>query len=256
MRIKKFLITIFFISLFLVSEISVVNAADIDTIDLKEDFVTTSVVDVPAHITVNKAQVIYLVPSDTKLKVIDSTDEFYEVEYKNVPGWILKRYTLEGSALSVDNFINYKQFGQSWSSIPYSEGNIGTSGCGPTSAAICVSGLGCKLNPGDIVKKLGYNLTASIWANRTLLSNIGYNLSDDVGRDGALAQLASGNPIICAADPGFYTKYGHFMALIGVRGNEVYLSDPNSYSETRNGWIDIDLLIDRGVHKFLVVTKK
>lgn len=255
MKMKKFIVLLFLVSLFLINEISFAN---LDEVNLEDGFVTINVANIPVQLALDTAQIIDVIPLGAKVKVIGSTDEFYEIEYRNMTGWILKNYTVEGATISIDSFTKYKQKNQPWSSISYSEGDIGTSGCGPTSAAICASGLGCKLNPGELVqaKYKDVHLVASTYSNRLLLASVGYNLSENVGREGALANLATGNPIICAAEPGFYTSYGHFMALIGVRGSEVYLSDPNSYSDTRNGWVDVDTLISRGVHAFYVVTRK
>ncbi len=256
MKMKKFIVFLFLVSLFLINEISFAN---LDDDNLEDGFVTINVTNIPVQLAVDTSQIIDLIPLGSKVKVIDSTDEFYEIEYKNTTGWILKNYTVEGASISIDSFTNYKQNNQPWSSIKYSEGNIGSSGCGPTSATICISGLGSKLNPGDLVQE-GYKVYSSFvagtYSNRRLLNNIGYNLSENVGATNALTYLNNGKPIICHAGPGYYTSYGHFMALIGTRGNEVYLSDPYSYKSDRNGWIDINLLMSRGVDAFYVVTKQ
>jgi len=226
-------------------------------VNLGDDTVTINSDNAPLLSSREDPRVIGLVPNKTKLCLVESADEYYKVQYGDAELWVLKAYTTEGSEYAINKYTKYKQINEPWSTISYSAGNIGSSGCGPTSAAICASGLGCSLNPGQIVQAYkGGHLVASTWANRLLLDNIGYNLSENVGGRKALSFLAAGQPVICGASPGYYTSYGHFMALIGVRGNEVYLSDPYSYRETRNGWIDIDTLMDRGVDGFYVVSKK
>jgi hypothetical protein len=253
MKLKKAIILLLVVSVVFMGETVLADEVNIG------DTVTINVENVPIQESIDNPRVIWKIPKGTQLELLEKKDLFYNVNYNGTLGWILKTYTKEGAAANVGEFSSYKQMGQIWSSIKYSQGNIGTSGCGPTSAAICISGLGDYTNPGGIVQE-GYKVyksfVAGTYSNRLLLNNIGYNLSENVGAASALKYLNDGNPIICHAGPGFYTSYGHFMALIGVRGNEVYLSDPYSYSLTRNGWIDINTLMSRGVDAFYVVTRK
>ena len=257
MKLKKIMVLLLFVSL-VFSQGTVFAAMDI--VDLKTgDTITINVSNTPIQKAVDDTEVIGKAPLGTELKLLDKNGLFYKVEYNNTMGWILKTYTKEGVVDNVGNYTSYKQIGQTWSSIPYSKGTISSSGCGPTSAAICISGLGDPTNPGELVKKytsVHGNLIASTYANRCLLNNIGYNLSADIKAQGALRSLTEGYPIICHAGKGDYTSYGHFMALIGVRGNEVYLSDPYSYSSARNGWIDINTLMSKGVDAFYRVSRK
>ena len=263
MKLKKIIVLLLVISLIFMQEsaLAIITSGNERTaINLKVgDTITVNVDNAPMQLDVDDTKVIGKVPSGKELKLLEKKDLFYKVEYNDTYGWILKTYTKEGAAASMGEYSAYKQMGKIWSSIRYSNGNIGTSGCGPTSAAICISGLGNTLNPGEIVEE-GYKVyrsfVAGTYSNRLLLNNLGYNLSDDVGASAALKYLNDGNPIICHAGPGDYTSYGHFMALVGVRGTEVYLSDPYSYSSARNGWIDINTLMSKGVDAFYVVTKK
>ena len=68
-----------------------------------------------------------------------------------------------------------------------------------------------------------------------------------------LSNLEAGNAILVHASTGYYTSGGHYMALIDVNGNNVYLSNPGSRS--KNGWVNINTLISRNVDWYMVVSR-
>jgi len=246
--------------------------------------VTTNTNNVPLCANKNDSRVILLIPNSTTLIKDSAEGEWYKVTYGENTGWIGRLYTIEGTAeikaekekaekekaqtstnspvssgtTVLGNYKNYKQSGQSWSKIPYSHGNIGNSGCGPTSVAICASGFGINLNPGQLVKKwTGRKLYASSTSNGKLLNMIGLKQTKASGSK-LLQHLTSGKPALARCKKGYYTSKGHYMAVIGIRNKngttQVYISNPGSKSKT--GWTNYSLLAERGVFEYYLVSKK
>ena len=165
---------------------------------------------------------------------------------------------MPNGSVTLGEATDYKQFGMSWSSIPYSVGNIGKSGCGPTSVAICASVFGIKLNPGELVQSwTGEKLYASYTSNGKLLNSIGLTQTK-VSKSQAIAHLQEGKPLILRCTKGYYTSQGHYMAATAIRTvngkTQVYISNPSSYYKT--GWTDFDKLEPRGVFEMFAVDVK
>jgi len=245
--------------------------------------ITTNANNIPLHTDINNSQVVQLIPNSTILDKTSANGEWYQVNYNGNIGWINRSYTVEGLAAKqaeeakkreeeakkqtqsvssnvtvMGNYTNYKQAGMSWSKIPYSYGTIGSSGCGPTSVAICASGFGIKLNPGQLVQKwTGAKLYASYTSNGKLLNMIGLKQTKVSGAT-LLKHLATGKPAIGRCRKGYYTSGGHYIAIVGIRDNngvtQVYISNPGSRSKT--GWTAYSVLNSRGVFEFYIVDKK
>ena len=62
-----------------------------------------------------------------------------------------------------------------------------------------------------------------------------------------------GNCLLIHASAGYYTSGGHYMALLGCKGNQVYLSNPGSSWKT--GWVSINDLLSRNVDWYAVVSQ-
>jgi hypothetical protein len=143
--------------------------------------------------------------------------------------------------------IEYEQTDIRWKNIMYSSiGNrsqtIGTSGCGPTCAAMVIS----TLRDDNIQPP-----SACSWAvaNGFRTANDGtawgffvpyfkrYNIKcrQSAKSSDALAALKKGYMVIAAAGKGIWTSGGHFILAWGLdaAGNRVYVHDPNSEAPLR-----------------------
>lgn len=137
--------------------------------------------------------------------------------------------------------VYYSQVDSRWKNHMYSaigdpSQTIGTSGCGPTSAAMVVSSIKGSVNPaemGDLYVKYGYRTTN----NGTYFSAMKwtadyfdipfkrvYNWSD------AQNLLKNGYYVVVSCNEGLFTYGGHFIVIIGIDGNTLAIYDSYLYS--------------------------
>lgn len=142
--------------------------------------------------------------------------------------------------------VNYEQTDARWRNIMYSSRGdknqtIGTSGCGPTCAAMVISEIkGYPVYPTDCCKwseKHGYrtdnNGTSwSYFVPQFAAYDIQCNgYTGDV--NAALSALKDGKMVIALATKGLWTSSGHFILAYCVKGNKVYINDPNSTNKAK-----------------------
>lgn len=140
----------------------------------------------------------------------------------------------------------YSQIDSRWSSKMYSSigdrsQTIGTSGCGPTSAAMVVSSIKGNITPdsmASLYKQYGYRSASqgTYWSAFRWTAdvfNIGY--SECYRLDDAVAKLRNNHYIIASCNQGLFTYGGHFIVLTGVEGNYIKVYDPYLY----NGKFDV-----------------
>lgn len=148
------------------------------------------------------------------------------------------------------NIPLFRQTDPRWANQPYGQGTIATSGCGPTSFAMVISGLGGNLgqwdlnhdnilDPGEAAKYAiaeGYNSSSGAgtsWGlfDQASTSRFGVNSSGEIEPSNysyVYQQLQAGNPVIASMGPGVFTKGGHFIVLTGVDSDgQVLINDPN-----------------------------
>ncbi|MFL0251522.1 C39 family peptidase [Clostridium neuense] len=142
----------------------------------------------------------------------------------------------------------FRQTDPRWCNIPFGDKNIYTSGCGPTSFAMVVSGLDGNLgswdlngdgilDPGEAAKyaqKSGYDTKPCAWAlfDQESAGRFGLKSSgelDPLGeKDYVYEQLKNGYPVVASMHAGHFTGGGHFIVLTGVdTDGQVLINDPN-----------------------------
>lgn len=150
--------------------------------------------------------------------------------------------------------ITYKQFKQykgTYAGNAYWDGTITSSGCGPTSIAILLSGL-TDLNytpantAAEMNSKYGYTSYATLQQE---LSDLG--ISGEVIHSPTAQQiqdnLRNGKVMLVSVGAGtIFTNNSHIMALVDINEQgQVYISNPSS--DTLNGWHDVsEILVDCG----------
>lgn len=135
----------------------------------------------------------------------------------------------------------YSQIDWRWKTHLYtSTGNesqtIGSSGCGPTSAAMVVTAIKGTITPdkmGDLFVKYGYRSAN----NGTYLSafrftadtfNIGY--SETYNFDEAMNLLMNNNYVVVSCGNGLFTTGGHFIVLTAIADDTIQVYDPYLYA--------------------------
>ncbi len=164
-------------------------------------------------------------------------------------------------------YRNYKQYRGSYRNNPYSEGTVHSSGCGPTSIAIILSGYGIEASPGDTAKAMGgghnggtnggklknclekYGLQAkcvSLGSNITQIKQI------------LTAQLKTGRPISLSVHHNELglTNGGHLIAVLDVNstGTEYLVSNPSA-TGAKTGWLNANKLADAATGKYCVLVQ-
>lgn len=128
---------------------------------------------------------------------------------------------------------------------------IGTSGCGPTSAAMVVSSIRGTITPdvmSDLYVQNGYRssnsgtyLAAFRWTADFF--NIEYEHTKDLNR--VVELLNNNNYIIASCGSGLFTYGGHIIVIYGVEDNNLKIYDPYLYNgkfdtSTRRGKVSIN----------------
>ena len=138
-----------------------------------------------------------------------------------------------------------------YSSVGDSSQTIGTSGCGPTSAAMIVTATRGAITPdemGDLFVQYGYRSAnnGTYWSAFRAVAdefNIGYTETSDIQR--ALQLLQSNNYVVVSVGNGLFTTGGHFIVLTELNGDTITVYDPYLYSgkfdtSTRRGKVTLD----------------
>ena len=137
----------------------------------------------------------------------------------------------------LDNRWRYNMY----SSVGDSSQTIGTSGCGPTSAAMVVSSIKGNITPNtmaNLYTQYGYRSAnqGTYWSAFKWTADvfdIGY--SECYKLDDAIAKLKDNHYIIASCNQGLFTYGGHFIVLTGVEGDYIKVYDPYLY----NGKFDV-----------------
>ncbi len=146
-----------------------------------------------------------------------------------------------GNSQVTNKPVYYSQIDSRWKNIPYtSTGNssqtIGSSGCGPTSAAMIVAGLKdssvTPITMADLYVRNGFRsandgtyASAFKWtANRyNIPFKQLYNVND------AIQAVRDGYYLVVSCSNGLFTTGGHYIVICGIDGNTLKIYDPYLY---------------------------
>lgn len=150
----------------------------------------------------------------------------------------------------------YSQIDSRWrynmySSIGDSSQNIGTSGCGPTSAAMIVTAIKGTITPdtmANLFVQYGYRSSNSgtYWSAFRAIAdefNIEYQESSNI--ETVLDKLRNNHYVVASVGNGLFTNGGHFIVLVGIDGDNLKIYDPYLYSgkfdtSTRRGKVYVE----------------
>lgn len=127
---------------------------------------------------------------------------------------------------------------------------VGTSGCGPTAAAMVVSSIKGNITPdkmADLYVQYGYRSAnqGTYWSAFKWTADV-FNIeySECYKLDDAIEKLKNNNYIIASCNQGLFTYGGHFVVLIGIEGDYIKVYDPYLYNgkfevSSRKGKVDV-----------------
>ena len=200
------------------------------------------------------------------VEIIEQTEEqenAQEQEVENedfqLQGEVAYNGTTEYPKVQVGDYKGltyYSQIDGRWSSKMYSStGNstqtIGTSGCGPTSAAMIVTATKGAIMPdamADLFVRYGYrsaNNGTYLSAFRFVADTFNIEYKETYKLDTAVELLRNNNYLVVSVNNGLFTTGGHLMAIVGVEGDMLKIYDPYLYAgkfetATRRGKVIVD----------------
>ncbi|BDF45187.1 hypothetical protein CE91St56_23100 [Lachnospiraceae bacterium] len=126
---------------------------------------------------------------------------------------------------------------------PYGNGTIASSGCAPTSIAMCLSYLKKEsITPVDVVNWTGNRYyvpgQGSSWAIFSACANHWGVGCSSIGRnaEAVINALKAGKPVIASMGPGTFTKAGHLIVIKGVTKDGYFMiNDPNEGNFNKYG---------------------
>lgn len=137
------------------------------------------------------------------------------------------------------------QWDARWGYIPYGDGLIGYTGCGP----VCLSMVALYLTGdtewtparvAEFAEEQGYYVSGS-GTSWTLISegsrSMGLHAEVLPLVETAMkSELDKGHPIILVVGPGDFTYSGHYLVVVGYDEEGFQLNDPNSYENSAKTW--------------------
>ena len=150
----------------------------------------------------------------------------------------------------------YSQIDKRWrynmySSINDASQTIGSSGCGPTSAAMIVTAVKGTITPdtmSELFVRYGYRSAnnGTYWSAFRAVAdefNIGYQ--ETYSLDSAIGLLKNNNYVVASVGNGLFTTGGHFIVLVGMEGDNIKIYDPYLYAgkfdtSTRRGKVSVN----------------
>lgn len=188
-----------------------------------------------------------------------SAEQEVESEEFELQGEIAYNGNTEYPNISLGNYVGltyYNQTDSRWNNHSYTSvgdysQTIGTSGCGPTSAAMVVTAIKGTITPpemGDLFVQYGYRSAnnGTYWSAFRWVADvfdIGYQECSSL--DTAVDLVRNNNYVICSVGNGLFTTGGHFIVIVGIDGDTLKIYDPYLYAgkfdtSTRRGKVTVN----------------
>ena len=188
-----------------------------------------------------------------------SLEQEVESEAFEEQGEIAYNGASEYPSIELGNYTGltyYSQIDSRWKNHVYTaigdnSQTIGTSGCGPTSAAMIVTAIKGTITPpemGDLFVQYGYRSANSgtYWsAFRWVADVFDIEYQETTNIDIAIELLRNDNYVVCSVANGLFTSGGHFIVLTEINGDTITVYDPYLYAgkfdtSTRRGKVTVD----------------
>lgn len=142
---------------------------------------------------------------------------------------------------SVNTDIYYSQIDSRWKNLPYTSTSnksqtIGSSGCGPTSAAMVVSTIKGVVYPNemaDLYVKNGFrsaNNGTYMSAFEWTANKFGIEFNRVYSVDDAINLVRNNYMVIVSCSDGLFTTGGHIIVIYGIDGDTLKIYDPYLYN--------------------------
>ena len=229
-----------------------------------EEIISSAVNEIKDYITTyNMSQEeIAELPSTEIIEQTEEDENAQEQEVESEEFELQGEIAYEGSSeypeISLGNYTGltyYNQTDSRWRNHMYSStGNsaqtIGTSGCGPTSAAMIVTATKGTITPdemGDLFVQYGYRSAnnGTYWsAFRWIADVFDIDYQECSSLDTAVELVRNNNYVIASVGNGLFTTGGHFIVIVGIEGDTLKIYDPYLYSgkfetSTRRGKVTL-----------------
>ena len=173
-----------------------------------------------------------------------SLEQEVENEAFELQGEVAYNGSSEYPSISLGNYTGltyYSQIDSRWKNHVYTaigdnSQTIGTSGCGPTSAAMIVTAIKGTITPdemGDLFVQYGYRSANSgtYWsAFRWVADVFDIEYQETTNIDTAIELLKNNNYVVCSVANGLFTSGGHFIVLTEINGDTITVYDPYLYA--------------------------
>lgn len=149
----------------------------------------------------------------------------------------------------------YSQIDSRWRYLPYTSigdpsQTIGSSGCGPTSAAMIVTATKGAITPdtmANLFVRYGYRSpnNGTYWsAFRAIADEFNITYQETTNFNTAMDLLRNNRYVVASVGNGLFTTGGHFIVLVGIDGNTIKIYDPYLYAgkfdtATRRGKVTV-----------------
>lgn len=196
---------------------------------------------------------------EEKLNVIQSSSEYpsemveFAEKYSQVIDYVYKYPYYKDTSFEIDLSAEASgdsvplllQWDERWGYIPYGEGLIGYTGCGP----VCLSMVALYLT-GDAMwtpakvaefsEQNGYCAPGD-GTSWTLISrgsqSLGLNAKELPLMESTMKkELDNGHPIIIVVGEGDFTYSGHYLVIVGYDSAGFRVNDPNSPENSKKSW--------------------
>lgn len=141
-----------------------------------------------------------------------------------------------------DGRMNVPVYYQTYNYKPFGGGTISSSGCGPTSLAMCLSYLtGTTVSVNEVADWAGDRYYVKGQGQKWSLfpdaaSQWGCQARQAGSVQEVIAALESGCPVIASMGPGHFTSAGHFIVLCGTTSDGyLIVNDPNLHNYNHHG---------------------
>lgn len=148
---------------------------------------------------------------------------------------------------TISTTVYYSQIDSRWANHPYTSvgkasQTIGSSGCGPTSAAMVVSTIKGVVRPdtmGDLYVKYGFRSADNgtyASAFQWTANKYGIEFSRVYNVDNMINLVRNDYIVVVSCSSGLFTTGGHYIVVYGIEGNTLKIYDPYLYSGKFNSY--------------------
>lgn len=184
----------------------------------------------------------------------DSIDIQIGGEITPNPGADSDGYTGTYTNSSGRTFYEYKQYLGSWKSKSYAKGTMKSKGCYPTAVAILASSYDSHITPETVRQTQGSNGLASATGFFGSHGISSQDTKSNISKNDISSALAQGKTamvhVVKAKGSSLPSGDEHWIALLDVKGEQVYVSNPGNTKKT--GWLDFSVVM-KGLDRVIYV---